>query len=124
GYLTVMGRATDQINRGGEKVSAEEIEDHLLAHPNVHDAVVVSVDDSYLGERSCAFVIPRGDKPKAAAIRSWIRLHGLAAYKVPDHVVFVETFPSTGVGKISRKDLRASLRHHIKSIDAEPAGNA
>ena len=68
GYLVVQGRATDHINRAGEKISAEEIEDHLLAHPRVFDAAVVSIPDPYLGERSCAFIIPNGDKPKAAEL--------------------------------------------------------
>lgn len=117
GYFVVLGRATDQINRGGEKISAEEVEDHLLAHPQIHDAVLVSVPDEYLGERSCAFIIPRGaiGKPLAfkAELKSWIRGRGLAAYKAPDQIVIVEAFPSTGVGKISRKELRAALREQI-----------
>ncbi len=110
GYLIVHGRAGDHINRGGEKVSAEEIEEHLLAHPNVLDAIVVSVPDTYLGERACAYVVPRGAAPKAAALKAWIRSRGLAAFKIPDQVVFVEAFPATGVGKVSRKELRAALR--------------
>ncbi|PWR17832.1 (2,3-dihydroxybenzoyl)adenylate synthase [Zavarzinia compransoris] len=110
GALVVQGRAGDHINRAGEKISAEEIEDHLLAHPQVFDAAVVSIPDEFLGERSCAFVIPRGDKPKAAALKAWIRQRGLAEFKVPDQVVFVERFTETAVGKISRKALRAHLR--------------
>ncbi len=110
GYLTVLGRATDHINRGGEKVSAEEIEDHLLAHPQVHDAAVVAVPDTFLGERSCAFVIARDPRPTAPQIKAWMRTRGVAAFKVPDQVVFVDAFPATGVGKTSRKDLRAALR--------------
>jgi len=110
GYLVVQGRATDHINRAGEKISAEEIEDHLLAHENVFDAVVVSVPDEYLGERTCAFIIPRGEKPKPAALKAWIRSRGLASFKVPDQFVFVEQFAATAVGKISRKELRAQLR--------------
>ena len=95
GYLTVQGRATDHINRAGEKISAEEIEDHLLAHPNVFDAAVVSVPDEYLGERTCAFIIAQGDKPKGAALKQWIRQRGLAEFKVPDQVVFVDKFFET-----------------------------
>jgi 2,3-dihydroxybenzoate-AMP ligase len=115
GYLVVWGRSKDQINRGGEKVSAEEIEDHLLAHPQVHDAAVVSIPDPYLGEKACAFVIPRGEAPKGAVLKKWIRERGLAAFKVPDQIVFVESFPSTGVGKVSRKELRAALRAQVMS---------
>ncbi len=67
GHLVVQGRAGDHINRAGEKISAEEIENHLMAHPQVYDAAVVSVPDDYLGERSCAFIIPRGERPRPAS---------------------------------------------------------
>lgn len=110
GYLVVQGRAGDHINRAGEKISAEEIEDHLLAHPGVFDAAVVSIPDEYLGERSCAFVIQQGEPLKAPALKSWMRGRGLAAFKVPDQVVFVDSFDTTAVGKISRRELRAQLR--------------
>jgi 2,3-dihydroxybenzoate-AMP ligase len=113
GYLVVHGRATDQINRGGEKVSPEEAEEHLLAHPRVHDAAVVSVPDPYLGERSCAFVVPRGEALGVGTLKAWIRSRGLAAYKIPDQVRFVDAFPETGVGKTNRKELRAALRERL-----------
>ncbi|MFD7095521.1 (2,3-dihydroxybenzoyl)adenylate synthase [Streptomyces xanthophaeus] len=110
GHLVVEGRAKDQINRGGEKVAAEEVENHLLAHPAVHDANVVAEPDPYLGERTCAYVILRaGAGPvTGAALRRFVRDRGTAAYKVPDRVVFVTAFPTTGVGKVSKKDLRAT----------------
>ncbi|WP_277810073.1 (2,3-dihydroxybenzoyl)adenylate synthase [Chromohalobacter canadensis] len=113
GYLVVQGRATDHINRAGEKISAEEIEDHLLAHPAVFDAAVVSIPDDYLGERSCAFVIARGERPRAVALKAWVREQGLAAFKVPDQIEFVDAFGTTAVGKISRRELRAQLREHF-----------
>lgn len=113
GYLVVQGRATDHINRAGEKISAEEIEDHLLAHPQVFDAAVVSLPDPFLGERSCAFVIPAGDRPKAAALKAFMRGRGLAEFKVPDQIVFVDAFETTAVGKVSRKELRAGLRRRM-----------
>ena len=113
GYLVVQGRAGDHINRAGEKISAEEVEDHLLAHPNVFDAAVVSVPDEFLGERSCAFVIPRGERPPAAALKAWMRGRGIAAFKVPDQVVLVDSFETTAAGKVSRKELRARLRARL-----------
>ncbi|SNR82470.1 (2,3-dihydroxybenzoyl)adenylate synthase [Puniceibacterium sediminis] len=116
GYLTVQGRATDHINRAGEKISAEEIEDHLLAHPAVFDAVVVSVPDPALGERSCAFVQPRGEAPKPTAIRRWMAEREIAAFKIPDEIRFVDGFATTAVGKISRKELRARLRASIEEL--------
>lgn len=110
GHLVVQGRATDHINRAGEKISAEEIEDHLLAHPQVFDAAVVSIPDEFLGERSCAFVIPGDTKPRPAKLKAWVRGRGLAAFKVPDQIVFVDAFGTTAVGKISRRELRTQLR--------------
>ncbi|GAA4882784.1 (2,3-dihydroxybenzoyl)adenylate synthase [Saccharopolyspora cebuensis] len=109
GNVVVEGRAKDQINRGGEKVAAEEVENHLLAHPDVHDAAVVAMPDDYLGERSCAFVVPRGTPPKARELIKFVRERGLAGYKVPDRVEFVEQFPQTGVGKISKRELREAI---------------
>ncbi|MFE4516620.1 (2,3-dihydroxybenzoyl)adenylate synthase [Kitasatospora sp. NPDC056783] len=113
GHLVVEGRAKDQINRGGEKVAAEEVENHLLAHPAVHDAAVVSMPDQYLGERTCAYLVLRAEyreqPPKGVELKRFVRQRGLAEYKVPDRVEFVEAFPATGIGKVSKKDLRAAI---------------
>ncbi|WP_372410634.1 (2,3-dihydroxybenzoyl)adenylate synthase [Streptomyces luteireticuli] len=115
GHLVVEGRAKDQINRGGEKVAAEEIENHLLAHPSVHDAAVVSMPDTYLGERTCAYVVLReGAEPvKSPALKKFVRERGLAAFKIPDRIEFVAAFPQTGIGKVSKKDLRAAIAAHL-----------
>ncbi|MGG4604980.1 (2,3-dihydroxybenzoyl)adenylate synthase [Paenalcaligenes sp. Me131] len=120
GYLIVQGRAGDHINRAGEKISAEEIEDHLLANPQVFDAAVVSVPDDYLGERSCAFVIPKGEqKLRAIDLKKWVRERGVAEFKVPDQIIFVDAFTSTAAGKISRKALRAQLQAQLQTQSTE-----
>ncbi|GAA1085279.1 (2,3-dihydroxybenzoyl)adenylate synthase [Nocardiopsis metallicus] len=108
GNLVVSGRAKDQINRGGEKIGAEEVENHILAHPAVHDASVVAVPDAYLGERTHAYVIARGQAPARGELLAFLRERGLAAYKIPDRVSFVDSFPATAVGKTSKRDLRGS----------------
>lgn len=110
GHLVVEGRAKDQINRGGEKVAPEEIENIVLAHPSVHDASVVAVPDEYLGERTLTYVILRdGSEPlKPVDIKRFVRARGVAAYKVPDRVEFVDVFPQTGIGKVSKKGLRST----------------
>ncbi|PZO65016.1 MAG: 2,3-dihydroxybenzoate-AMP ligase [Paracoccus denitrificans] len=118
GYLVVQGRAGDHINRAGEKISAEEIEDHLLAHPGIFDAAVVSIPDEVLGERSCAFVIAApGERPRIPDIKAFIRKRGIAEFKVPDQVVFVDSFDTTAVGKVSRNVLRARLRDSFLNKD-------
>ncbi|GAA1340838.1 (2,3-dihydroxybenzoyl)adenylate synthase [Saccharothrix algeriensis] len=110
GHLEVVGRAKEQINRGGEKVAAEEVENHLMAHPDVLDAAVVAVPDQYLGERTCAYVVPaEGAAPTPAQLRRFVRDRGVAAFKVPDLVQVVAEFPVTGVGKTSKRELRAAL---------------
>ncbi|MGS0892119.1 (2,3-dihydroxybenzoyl)adenylate synthase [Burkholderia stagnalis] len=109
GQLVVEGRAKDQINRGGEKIPAEEIEHLLLAHPGVVDAALVAMPDPYLGERSCAYVIRGAPAPAAADLVRFVRGQGVAAYKVPDRIEFVDAFPKTPVGKIDKR----ALRQHI-----------
>lgn len=110
GYLVVEGRDKDQINRGGENVVAEEVENLLISHPQVHDAALVAMPDAVLGESTCAFIVAREPAPSAFALKQHLRGQGLAAFKVPDRIEFVAHFPHTGVGKVSRKDLRERLR--------------
>ncbi|MEC0233360.1 (2,3-dihydroxybenzoyl)adenylate synthase [Paenibacillus kribbensis] len=115
GNVIVEGRAKDQINRGGEKVAAEEIENHLLAHPGVHDAAIVAMPDEYLGERSCAFIIPYEMVPTVTELKNFLRERGLAAYKIPDRIEFISAFPQTSVGKVSKKALREMIAQQISS---------
>jgi 2,3-dihydroxybenzoate-AMP ligase len=108
--MVVEGRLKDVIHRGGDKVPAGEIEDHLIAHPNVHEAAVVAVPDERLGERTCAFVIPEGAAPTLAELRTCLADRGLADYKLPDRLELADSFPRTGFGKVSKAELRATCR--------------
>lgn len=111
GHIVVEGRAKDQINRGGEKIPAQEVEAHLLAHPAVHDAAVVAVPDQHLGERSCAVLVCPSDRPSRRALISFLRERGLTTYKFPDRYEFVEHLPKTNVGKIDKRALRQWLNN-------------
>ncbi|HWQ42480.1 MAG TPA: (2,3-dihydroxybenzoyl)adenylate synthase [Desulfosporosinus sp.] len=113
GYIVVEGRDKDQINRGGEKIAAEEVENHLLAHDGVHDAAIVSMPDEFLGERSCAFVIPRNPTPTTSELRRFLRGRGIAAFKVPDRIEFIKSFPHTPLGKVSKKVLRQLIAEKL-----------
>lgn len=121
GNLVVHGRVSDVINRGGEKIPVEEVENQLMAHEQVIDAVVVPVPDTFFGEKSCAVVIAEDPAPTALELRRWIRERGLAPFKIPDAVVFLDEYPATGVGKVSRRDLREAVRLQVTSED-EPNG--
>ncbi len=105
GNLKVVGRDKDQINRGGEKIAAEEVENHLLAHDCVHDAAVIAIPDDYLGERSCAALVCPQQAPKPIEIKRFLRGRGLADFKIPDMVVFVDVLPKTPVGKVNKNKL-------------------
>ncbi|MCU1686546.1 MAG: dhbE [Amycolatopsis sp.] len=107
GHLVVEGRVKDQINRGGEKIPAEELENHLLAHPDVHDAAVVGMADEVMGERTCAFLVVKNGSaaPILRELTAFLRERGVAAYKLPDRLEILDTFPLTTVGKISKKAL-------------------
>ena len=105
GYITVQGREKDQINRGGEKIAAEEIENLLLRHEEIVHAALVSMEDSLLGEKSCAFIV--GSRLfRAVEIRRYLRELGIADFKLPDRIEIVENLPLTAVGKVDKKRLR------------------
>ncbi|VDY63963.1 2,3-dihydroxybenzoate-AMP ligase [Shimwellia blattae] len=105
GNIRVVGREKDQINRGGEKIAAEEIENLLLRHEAILHVALVSMDDALMGEKSCAFIV--GHRPlRAVEIRRYLRELGVAEFKLPDRVEMVPSLPLTPVGKVDKKKLR------------------
>lgn len=108
GNFQVVGRSKDQINRGGEKIGAEEIENLLLAHEAVLDAAVVPIPDKLLGEKSCACILLRqgAKKPKTIELNKMVLSRGVAAFKVPDRYLVVDDLPKTKFGKVNKKSLR------------------
>jgi non-ribosomal peptide synthetase component E (peptide arylation enzyme) len=114
GYV-VEGRKKDLINRGGEKISAEEVENMLLAHPAVRNVACVPMPDPILGERTCAFVIPSpGAKPTLAALCAYLTEQGLARFKMPERLEVVSEFPLSPFGKVSKKDLADRIARIVK----------
>jgi 2,3-dihydroxybenzoate-AMP ligase len=110
GNLIVEGRRKDVINRGGEKISAEEMEDMVLSHPAVLNAAIVAMPDEVLGERACAYVVLRaGTSLSFAELTRHLEGRRIARFKIPERLEIVERFPMTAVGKISKKDLRADI---------------
>jgi len=109
GNLRVVGRIKDQINRGGEKIASEEIEDLLVMHPDVIYAALVAMPDQGLGEKSCAFIVSRNTGLKSSSIRRHLMNLGVAEYKFPDRIELIDSMPLTPVGKIDKKLLRQTL---------------
>ena len=112
-YLEVVGRAKDQINRNGEKIAVDEIEALALAHPDVLDAVALGLPDETVGERVCLVLVPQegaslGQNPRRT-MHEYFTQKKLAAFKIPERVEVLKELPTTNVGKISRRELRARL---------------
>lgn len=118
GNLVVEGRKKDMINRGGEKISAEEIENLILSHDSVHMVAVVAMPDPVMGERSCAYVIPKpGRSLTLPELCAFLLDKRIAKFKLPERLELVQSFPLTGVGKVSKKDLREQIAQKLKAED-------
>ena len=114
GNLIVEGREKDLINRGGEKISAEEIENLILAHPGVSNAAVVAMPDPLLGERTCAYVVPKPDATlDLAGLLRFLEAKQIARFKLPERLEVVDSLPLTTVGKVSKKDLREDIARKL-----------
>ena len=111
GAYLVEGRIKDLVNRGGEKISAEEVENLILSHPSVRNVACVPYPDRVLGERMCACVIVRrGTTLTLAALSEFLLDLGIAKYKLPERLEIVEDFPVSPFGKVSKKSLAEGLR--------------
>ena len=112
GYLCIVDRKKDIIIRGGENISALEVEEQLLGLPGVAEAAVVAAPDARLGEHAAAFVRmqPGVAPPSLAATREHLEAVGLARQKWPEEIRPVEVFPRTASGKVQKFVLRDQLR--------------
>ncbi|MCF2857713.1 salicylate synthase [Pseudoalteromonas sp. SMS1] len=104
GNLIVEGRIKEQINRAGEKIAVAEIEQRLLAHPNIDEAILVPVPDAHLGERSCACII--SNQPVSLSdVHALLKAQHVARFKYPDQIISLSFWPLTAVGKINKAAL-------------------
>lgn len=113
GYLRVVGRIKDQINRGGEKIASEEIEHLAMTHPGILQAALVSYPDLRMGEKSCLFVVSSDPELKTIPVKKHLMQIGIADYKLPDQVLFQPDLPLTAVGKIDKQTLRRIAKDRL-----------
>lgn len=120
-YLSIEGRIKDLINRGGEKINAEEVETLLLAHPNIRQAAVVAMPDARLGEKTCAYVVSTtSTRPLSLRdVQHHLETLGVAKFKWPERLEWVEELPQTNVGKIDKKRLRGAIADKVTSEAAQ-----
>jgi 2,3-dihydroxybenzoate-AMP ligase len=116
GNLIVEGRDKDMINRGGEKISAEEVENLVYQLPAVSQVAAVAMPDPRLGERVCLYVVPRpGETVTLDEVRDLMEKIGVARFKLPERLVVVDELASTKVGKIDKKELRNDIAARLAS---------
>ncbi len=116
GNLTWCGRIKDCIDRGGEKVNAEEVENHIVKFPKVNQVAVVAMPDEKFGEKICAYVIPQnGESFSLEELREYlIKDRKIAKFKAPERLEFIDAFPVTKVGKLDKKALREKIDETLK----------
>jgi 2,3-dihydroxybenzoate-AMP ligase len=106
GNYVVEGRKKDLINRGGEKISAEEVENLILMHAAVVNVACVPMPDPMLGEKMCAFVILKpGRQLTLAALVEFLKAQEIARFKMPERLEIVSDLPVSTFGKVSKKAL-------------------
>ena len=118
GYLTITDRVSDIIIRGGENISAQEVEELMLGLDAIAEVSVVAAPDARLGERAAAVVRLRGEgtAPSLEAVRDHLAAAGLARQKWPESLHVVDEFPRTPSGKVKKFELRRLLREDALEI--------
>ncbi len=116
GRLTITGRKKDVIIRGGENISAREVEELVAGHPHVDLVAVVGMPDPILGERVCAFVKPKADRVVTfEEVIAFLKAGKTSVLYLPERIEIVSEIPLTPVGKIDKKKLREDIRVKIEA---------
>ncbi len=111
-FISFYDRKKDIIIRGGQNISAQEIENFILKHPSVKEAAVVPMPDAVMGEKACAYVAPmEGASVSLEDIKSLFQEEGVAKYKWPERLEITDVLPRNHLGKL----LKANLKNDIKS---------
>lgn len=114
-YVFAEGRRKDFINRGGEKISCEEIENLMFAHPKVKTAALVAMPDPVFGEKACAFVVTHPGQTLAFdELIDFLRAQQIASFKLPERLEVVNELPVSPVGKILKRQLREMIAAKIE----------
>ena len=115
GNYVVEGRKKDLINRGGEKISAEEVENLILTHPAVQNVACVPIPDPVLGERMCACLVLRQGRSLALPeLVAFLAEQEIAKHKLPERLEIMDDFLLSPFGKVSKKDLTDRIANKLK----------
>jgi len=116
GYITITGRIKEMINRGGESISATEIERLISLHPDVAAVAVVPMPDPVMGERICAYIQPKaGARPSFDTIISFLKEQKASVLQLPERIEFIDTMPYTGAQKMDKQSLRKDIEKKLQA---------
>ena len=118
GAVVITGRKKDLIIRGGENISAREVEDILLRHPKIAAVAVVAMPHARLGETVCACVVAGSDQPTLDELLAYLNQVGIARQKLPERLEIFQEFPMTPAGKIKKDILRALVAAKLRDEQA------
>jgi fatty-acyl-CoA synthase len=121
GYIKIVGRIKDMVIRGGENVYPREIEEFLMAHPDIQDVQVIGVPDARFGEELMAWVVTRGGAEVDQETVAEFCQGKIAHYKVPRYVQMVSEFPMTVTGKVQKFKLREQAIEQLGLAEVETA---
>ncbi len=117
GYIKLTGRIKEMINRGGESISATQIEKLIVCHQNVASAAVIAMPDPVMGERVCAYIQPKtGTKLSFEEIISFLKGQKASVLQLPERIEFITQMPYTGAEKIDKKSLRADIEKKLQAL--------
>ena len=110
----IVGRVLEMINRAGEKIIPSELENILLTNKNIREVQIVGIPDDTLGEKIGVFILRGNTALTLREIRNYLAERGLASFKLPDEVQYVDQWPLTNVGKVDKNKLKQQM---IKTND-------
>jgi 2,3-dihydroxybenzoate-AMP ligase len=123
-HVYTEGRRKDLINRGGEKISCEEVENLIYGHPKVKVVTLVAMPDPVFGEKACAFVVPKpGETLTFAELTAYLRRQNIATFKLPERLEVVAELPLSPVGKILKRALREMITAKLAQERAHERGD-
>lgn len=124
GYLFTEGRKKDLINRGGEKISCDEVENYILSYPKVENVCLVAMPDDAYGEKGCAYIIPKdGETLTFGEVTGYLASLNIAKFKIPERVEVVREFPLSPAGKILKRKLREDITEKLAREKAKKAAD-
>lgn len=115
GFISITGRSKDIIIRGGENIPVVEIENMLLEWDKVDDVAVVAMPDERLGERACAYIVPKGERFTLRELTEYLMDRGIAKQKLPERIEFIDKLPRTASGKVMKYVLRNDIKTKLEN---------